>query len=184
MKKSILTTLLVAGLLQANSLELNVNSNDVEFGGKLDITSTIGYGSGTTYFLGGDYLHTDNDNLLKVSFGASNTLSGAEGLTFTLGLEGVFGDSYVALPFFGQASLRLPLDEPIPATTLSAKLSYAPSVLSFVDADQYLEYRFEADVEVISNIHLYGGYRNIDTDYETHDYNLNDSWYGGLKISF
>jgi hypothetical protein len=88
------------------------------------------------------------------------------------------------MPLFGEAALRLPFDEPIPATTLSAKLAYAPSVLSFIDADQYLEYRLEADVEVISNIHIYGGYRNIDTDYEAFDYNLNDSWYGGLKISF
>jgi hypothetical protein len=184
MKKIIFGTLLLAGLIQASSVALNVNSDDVEVEGRIDITSTIGYGSGTTYFLGGDYLHTENDDLVKATFGASNTLSGAEGLTFTLGLEGVFGDNYVAMPFFGEAALRLPLDEPIPATTLSAKFSYAPSVLSFVDADQYVEYRFEADMEVISNIHVYGGYRNIDTDYETHDYNLNDSWYGGLKISF
>jgi hypothetical protein len=184
MKKVLLSTLLSIGLLHAGSIALNVNSNDVEVEGRLDITSAIGYGSGTTYFLGGDYLHTDNDNLFKATFGASNTLSGAEGLSFTLGLEGVFADNYVAMPFFGEAALRLPLDEPIPATTLLAKLSYAPSVLSFVDADGYLEYRLEADMEVISNIHIYGGYRNIDTDYETHDYNLNDSWYGGLKISF
>ena len=184
MKRSVFSAFLLASLLQASSIGLNVNSDDVEIEGKMDITSAIGYGSGTTYFLSGDYLHTNNDDLVVAGFGASNTLSGAEGLTFTLGLEGVFGDNYVAMPFFGEAALRLPLDEPVPATTLSAKLSYAPSVLSFVDADQFLEYRFEADMEVISNIHIYGGYRNIDTDYDTYNYNLNDSWYGGLKISF
>jgi hypothetical protein len=184
MRKILFGFILLIGMLQASSIALNVNTNDVELEGKIDITSTIGYGSGTTYFLGGDYLHTDSDNLLKITFGASNTLSGAEGLSLTLGLEGVFGDNYVAMPFFGEATLRLPLDEPIPATTLSTKLSYAPSVLSFVDADQYLEYRFQADMEVISNIHIYGGYRNIDTDYVNYNHNLNDSWYGGLKIRF
>jgi len=184
MKKYLWTLLFTVSALHANSIALNINSNDVEIDGRIDITSAIGYGSGTNYFLGADYLHTENDNLFKGTFGATNTLSGAEGLSFTLGLEGVFGDNYVAMPLFGEAALRLPLDTPIPATTLLAKLSYAPSVLSFSDADRYLEYRFEADMEVISNVHLYGGYRNIDTDYERYNYNLNDSWYGGLKISF
>ena len=185
MKKFICTAAIVGmSLVQASSLGININSEDVEVSGKMDITSAIGYGSGTSYFLNGDYIHTENDDLFKAGFGASNTLSGAEGLTFTFGLEGVFGDSYVAMPLFGEAKLRLPLDEPVPATSLSARFDYAPSVLSFIDAQQYLEYRFEADVEVFSNVHVYGGYRNIDTDYETYDYNLNDSWYGGLKISF
>jgi hypothetical protein len=28
------------------------------------------------------------------------------------------------------------------------------------------------------------GYRNIDTNYEAGDYNINDSFYGGMKLSF
>ena len=185
MKKLIYTTAIMGmTLVQASSLGININSDDVEISGKMNITSAIDYGSSTSYFLSGNYIHTENDDLFKAGFGASNTLSGAEGLTFTFGLEGVFGDSYVAMPLFGEAKLRLPFDEPMPTTSLSVRFDYAPSVLSFIDADQYLEYRFEADVEVFSNVHVYGGYRSIDTDYKAYDYNLNDSWYGGLKISF
>jgi len=184
MKKVMMGILILGAAVQASSVGLNINSEDVEIKGRLDITSAVGYGSGTGYFLSGNYLHTDTDDLVTFGFGASNTLSGAEGLTLTFGLEGVFGEDYVAMPLFGEASLRLPLDEPVPATSLKAQLSYAPSVLSFIDADRYLEYRFEADMEVISNIHIYGGYRNIDTDYENRDYNFNDSWYGGINIDF
>ena len=185
MKKLFLSTFLILGMLKADSIGLNVNSEDFELRGTVDINNVIGnYGSGIAYELSGSYLHTENDDLFKAGFSASSPLSGAEGLTLTFGLEAVFMDSYVAMPLFGQAALRLPLDEPIPATSLIARVDYAPSVLSFIDADNYLEYRFEADMEVISNIHLFGGYRNIDTNYDAYDYTLNDSWYGGLRISF
>jgi len=166
----------------AGSLGLNINDEDVEVQATIDMSAAIG--NGINYLVEIDYLHTEEDDLFKVGFGASNTLQGASGLTLTLGLEGVFADSYAALPLFGQASLRLPFDDDIPATSLSARIDYAPSVLSFSDAEKYLEYRFEADMEVIQSIHLYAGYRNIDTDYETYDYNLNDSWYGGLRWGF
>lgn len=184
MKKIILGAIIVAEVLQAGSIGLNINSEDLEVEGRVDLDSIVVYNSGTNYFLELDYLHTNDDNLFKVGFGASNTLKSAGGVTFSFGLESVIADSYFALPLFAQAALRLPFDEEIPATSLKAEVAYAPSVLSFSDADTYLEYRFEADMEVISNIHIYGGYRNIDTDYEAYNYNLNDSWYGGLKISF
>jgi len=184
MKHLILSTLLLTAFLQADSIALNVNSDDVEVEGTLNLNSMVGYGNGIDYVLSGDYIHTEEDDLFKAGFSASSTLQGAEGLTLTLGLEAVFMDSYVAMPLFGQAKLRLPFDEPVPATSLIARVDYAPSVLSFIDADEYAEYRFEADMEVISNIHIYGGYRNIETNYETYDHTLNDSWYGGLKIGF
>jgi hypothetical protein len=39
-------------------------------------------------------------------------------------------------------------------------------------------------MEVISNIHIFTGYSDFDTDYELRDYNFNDSFYGVLKVSF
>jgi hypothetical protein len=183
MKHLLLSTFLVSSSLYAGSLGLNINNEDVELQTIVDMSSAIGY-NGVNYLISADYLHTDNDDLFKVGFGASNTFKGASGLTLTLGLETVFGDDYAALPFFTEATLHLPLDEDIPATYLSARLDYAPSVLTFSDAEKYLEYRLEASVEVIDHVFVYGGYRNIDTDYESYDYTLNDSWYGGLKIGF
>jgi hypothetical protein len=182
MKHLLLSTFLVSGSLYAGSLGLNINDEDVEVQATIDMSAAIG--NGIDYLIQTSYLHTEEDDLFKIGFGASNTLQGADGLTLTLGLEGVFADDYAALPLFGQASLRLPFDSDIPATSLMTKIDYAPSVLSFRDGEKYLEYRFQADMEVIQNIHLFAGYRNIDTDYETHDYNLNDSWYGGLLWEF
>jgi len=185
MLKKLLISILTTGIfLHADMVGLNINSEDVELEARHNITSMFGYNSSTNYFIGGSYLHTEDDNLISVIFGASNTLAGAEGLTFNLGIEGIFGDDFVAMPFFAAAALHLPLDEPVPPTTLKVRFAIAPSVLSFVDADSYSEYRFEGDMEVISNVHIYMGYRNIDTDYEVADYNFNDSWYGGMKITF
>jgi hypothetical protein len=182
MKYLLLSTVLLSGSLYAGSLGLNINDEDVEVRATIDMSAAVG--NGIDYLIGASYLHTEEDDLFKIGFGASNTLQGADGLTLTLGLEGVFADDYAALPLFGQASLRLPFDNTIPATSLSARVDYAPSVLCFSDGEKYLEYRFEADMEVIQSIHVYAGYRNIDTDYETFDYTLNDSWYGGLRWGF
>ena len=94
----------------------------------------------------------------------------------------------MALPLLGRVKYILPFDSDIPTTLLFASFAYAPSALTFSDGDTYSEFRAEADMEVISNIHVFAGYRNIDTDYEyadyTEEYNLNDSFYGGLKLSF
>ncbi len=181
MKHLIFASCLLTGSF-AGSLGLNINDEDVEVRATVDMSAAIG--NGINYLIETSYLHTEEDNLFKVGFGATNTLKGADGLRLTLGLEGVFGDDYAAMPLFCQASLRLPFDDDIPATSFTTRIDYAPSVLSFSDAEKYLEYRFEADMEVIQSIHLYAGYRNIDTDYETYDYNLNDSWYGGLRWGF
>ena len=183
MKRFVLLLSLLTGIAYADTIGLNVNNHDVEMEGTLNLSS-IGYDNGISYFLGTHYLHTANDNLVKISFGASSPLSGAEGLTLAFGLEALFAENFAALPFWGKAVLRLPLDEPIPPISLAIAFNYAPSVLSFVDADRYSEYRFEADMEVIHNIHIYGGYRHIDTDYESYDHTFNESWYGGMKIGF
>jgi len=39
-------------------------------------------------------------------------------------------------------------------------------------------------VDVIDNVSVYSGYRSIDTDYEKYDKTLDQSIYGGLKLSF
>jgi hypothetical protein len=182
MNKLLINILLLSGSLYAGSLGLNINDEDVEIRATIDMSAAIG--NGIDYLIQTSYLHTEEDDLFKIGFGASNTFQGADGLTLTLGLEGVFADNYAALPLFGEASLRLPFDADIPATSLMTRIDYAPSVLTFSDGEKYLEYRFQADMEVIRNIHIFAGYRNIDTDYETYDYTLNDSWYGGLLWKF
>ena len=67
---------------------------------------------------------------------------------------------------------------------INASVYYAPSVLSFSDADSYFETRISYDIEVIDNGKITLGYRKMDTNYDAGDFTYNDSWYAGFKFSF
>ena len=184
-KNLLLATFLLTGSLAAETgIGIDINDEDVEILGELNFNTLADYSSGTTYMLNAGYLHTDNDNMITVGFNGQNKLQGIEGLTLAFGAKFIFSDEFMALPFMAKASYALPLTDSIPTTSLTASFAYAPSVLTFVDGETYSEFRVEADMEVISNIHIFTGYRSIDTDYKAGDYNFNDSLYGGMKLSF
>jgi len=191
LKKLLFGTLLITGYLQAEtSIGLDINNEDVELMGEVNFNSLADYSSGTTFVISGTYLYAganDNDNgesLLTLGFSGQNSLQGIEGLSVALGAKAVFADDYMALPLFVRANYALPLIDTIPTTSFFADFAYAPSVLAFSDGETYTEFRIGADMEVIANTHVFVGYRNIDTDYTYGDYNFNDSFYGGLKLSF
>ncbi len=180
-----MTTLLATGLISAEtSIGLDINNEDLEILGEFNFNSLADYSSGTTYILDVGYLYAESDDLLTVGFSGQNTLQGVEGLTLSFGIKLAFAEDFIALPLMGKASYALPLIDTIPTTSLAATFAYAPSVLTFSDGESYTELRLEADMEIISNIHIFTGYRNIETDYEAGDYTFNDSFYAGLKISF
>ena len=191
LRKLLFGTLLITGFLQAEtSIGLDINNEDVELIGEINFNSLTDYSSDTTFVISGNYLYSggnDNDNgehLFTLGFSGQNSLQGMEGLSVALGAKAVFADSYMALPLFVRANYALPLIDTIPTTSFFADFAYAPSVLTFSDGETYTEFRLGADMEVISNTHVFVGYRNIDTDYTYGDYNFNDSFYGGLKLSF
>ncbi len=191
LRKLLFGTLLITGFLQAEtSIGLDINDEDVELIGEINFNSLTDYSSDTTFVISGNYLYSggnDNDNgehLFTLGFSGQNSLQGMEGLSVALGAKAVFADSYMALPLFVRANYALPLIDTIPTTSFFADFAYAPSVLTFSDGETYTEFRLGADMEVISNTHVFVGYRNIDTDYSYGDYNFNDSFYGGLKLSF
>ncbi|NOR54985.1 MAG: hypothetical protein GQ531_02135 [Sulfurovum sp.] len=184
-KKIVLTALVFTGLSQAqNSIGLDINSDDVEVLASYNFNETMGYTGGTEYHVDFSYLHNDLDDLVTLGLSAGSALEAAPDLHFSFGFQLAFAEDFVALPLFAKVAYLLPLSNNIPNTTLSASFAYAPSVLTFSDGDTYSEFRTEADMEVISNIHIFLGYRNIETNYEFIDYTLSDSFYGGLKLSF
>ena len=184
-KKLFLTSLLSLGLLHAqSSIGLNINDEDIEVTASINLNALTYYSDSTSYTLDASYLHTDGDDLVAVGVGAENTFQGLQGLALGLGIKSVFADDFIAIPFFVNAKYTLPLSYSIPTTSLITSLAYSPSVLTFSDGESYMEFRAEADMEVITNVHLFAGYRNIDTDYERYDFNFNDSFYGGMKLSF
>jgi len=169
-------------LFAENSVGLNINADDLELQGSTNLFSS--YEGSTTFVLDGSYLHTDGDNMTTIGFSGENTFQSMDALSLAFGAKIILADKYMTLPLFAKANLVLPFDDAIPTTSIMTSFAYAPSVLSFVDAQSYTEFRLEADMEIVSNIHLFTGYRNIDTEYNTHDKTFNDSFYGGMKLSF
>jgi hypothetical protein len=184
-QKLCFTSLFTIGLLHAQSnIGLNVNNEDLEVSASIDLNALTYYSDTTSYTLDASYLHTDGDNLTTVGISAESTFQGVEGLALGLGIRSVFADDFIAIPFCAKAKYTLPLNYSIPTTSLATSLAYAPSVLTFSDGESYTEFRVEADMEIITNVHLFTGYRNIDTEYDTHDQTFNNSFYGGMKLSF
>lgn len=184
-KKILLGGFLITGLLSAqNSASLNINDEDVELQASLSVNELIGYGNGTTYTFDANYLNADGDGLFGIGLSGENQLQGVYGLRVGFGIKTVFADEFAALPLLAKAAYILPLTDAIPTTTWEMSFAYAPKVLSFNDADGYSEFRTQLNMEVVSNIHVFTGYRNIDTDYKAFDRAFNDSFYIGLKLGF
>jgi hypothetical protein len=182
-KKLFFISLLTFSTLSAeNSVGLNINGNDLELQGSTNLFSS--YEGSTTFILNGSYLHTNGDNMTTLGFSGENTFQSIDALSLAFGAKVILANSYMSLPLFAKANLILPFNDSIPTTSVITSFAYAPSVLSFVDAQSYTEFRLEADMEIVSNIHIFTGYRNIDTQYNTYDKTFNDSFYGGMKLSF
>ncbi len=167
-----------------NSVGIDINSEDVEVMSSINLNSLTDYANGTTYILDINYLHTDGDNMTHIGFSGQNTLQGIEGLTLAFGLKAVLASDFMAFPLMAKGVYTLPLIDSIPTTSLALSVAYAPSVLSFRDAQSYTDFRLEADMEVISNVHVFAGYRNIQTEYDTIDKTFNNSFFAGIKLSF
>ncbi|MEA1953484.1 MAG: hypothetical protein U9O24_03745 [Campylobacterota bacterium] len=184
-KKIILATCLLTNTIIAEtSIGLNINDKDLELIAEFNMNSFTDYSSGTNYILAMNYLYVDEEHLTSIGFNGENSLQGLEDLSMAFGAKLLFRKNFLALPLEAKIKYTLPLTDTIPPTSLMGSVAYAPTVLSFSDAEAYKEFRIEAGMEPISNIHLFTGYRNIDTDYELEDINFNESFYFGMKIGF
>jgi hypothetical protein len=179
--------LLNTGLLfSGNIIGLNINSEDFEVEGSIDINSFADYTNGTIFVLDANYINTEDSDLFGFGLSASNTFQGLDGLSLGLGARFVNYEDYSAIPFMLEAIYSIPLIDSIPSASFSGAIYYAPSVLSFDDAEDYFEFRAEAAMEVISAVSIYVGYRDIEADntYKNFTNTFNSSFYGGMKMSF
>jgi len=184
-KKLLYSILLLINVLDAEtSAGIDANKDDVELFASLNFNTLTSYADGTTYILDIDYLHSGHHNMSQVGFSGENNFQGIENLTLALGIKGILASDFLAFPIFTKTSYKLPLIDTIPTTSLLMSFAYAPKVLSLRDAKRYVEWRIEADMEVIPNVHAFTGYRNIDTEYDNYDKTFNDSFYLGMKLSF
>jgi len=191
-KKIAFTTLFTSALLLAESgVGLNVNEKDLEIEGVLDSRNLKALQtSSTIYQIDANFLNADNDKLIAAGIGATNKVEAIEGLELTLGAKYVWAEvgnnDFNAIPLMAKARYSFPpLKYNIPPVALEAKGLYAPSVLSLGDSKSYGEVRFSADIEMIENVRLYVGYRNIHADYKGENRELFDTgYYAGLKITY
>ncbi len=193
LKKIVLMALISSAAFGAHQVEINVNDKEVEGQIRLDMGRM---GSLEHTYIGARFLNGDNNNsqtitdidpLMEVSFMVQNDATGIRGLKIGLGFKGEYtkidGRAYAVIPLGIEAELKLPLNAPM-AFYLGGALYYAPSVLSFKDADDYFETRIHLDVEPIENARVEVGYRQIDTNLKNRSVTYNDSFYFGLRLDF
>ena len=174
------------------SFELNANADNVE--GRVDFMFRP---TEIPLSVGGGFIYSSNSQdywLANINAAVKDEVF-TPALSLGVGLKGVFGTTdfnpgsvdTAALPFIflGEYDFRkMSLNWPI---SFAASIGYAPSVLSFSDTDQYLEFYLSGYFHINHFAALYLGYRNIDIDYEKSAVtsNLSDSsFYFGVRMSF
>jgi len=191
-------TLIAATTISAfamNTAEVNINNKDLEVSGKFDIGQFNDAVEPDTMFFGGKFLNADRDHADTTSanldpFYEANFLMmrkvGNQGIKLGMGVKINHTNSYTTTPLGLQFSYKIPAVDYIPMH-LNGELYYAPSVLSYQNADSFLEYRASYDIQIIKNGNVTLGYRRVETNYEVNqggDFTYNSSWYIGFKIGF
>jgi len=193
LKKIALTTLFTSALLMAESgVGININEKDLEVEGVLDSRNLAALQtSSTIYQADFNFLNINSDKqLLGAGLGATNSVEGLEGVELTFGAKFIWAEvgdeDFTALPLMAKLRYSFPpLMYNIPPIGVEVKALYAPTALSFSDSEKYSEYRISADMEMIENVKVYGGYRNIHAGYKGVANDLfNNSFFGGLKITY
>jgi len=192
-KKLGLAILCATSAFAMHNVSLDINNKDIEIGARLDMGQFNDSVEPDTVFLGGKFLHGDKDHgdLAKSEdYAELNFLMQREiesiGLNIGLGVKFNYVKDFSSVPLGAEIVYKLPFEDVMPMR-VGGSFYYAPQVLTMQDGENYLEYRFEFDVEVISNAHVFVGYRNIDVNYDTKhggDKNYNSSGYLGFKFAF
>ncbi len=193
-KKTILSTLLASSLLLADSGgSININEKDVEVEGVLDSRNLAAFQTSSTIFLvDGNFINADKKKLLGLGLSANNKVEGLIGVEMSFGAKLIWAEvgsdnnNFTAFPLMAQIRYNFPpLMYSIPPVAVEAKALYAPTVLAFGSSEGYSEWRVNADIEMIENVNIYAGYRNIHTKYNGLSRDLFDTgFYAGLKVRY
>jgi len=192
LKKLALLSISTISAFAMHYAEININDKDLEIGAKLDIGQFNPNVEPDTFFVGAKFLnpkpehsdpHVDIDPLYELNFLLLKPI-GDLGMKFGMGMKLNYTENFSSLPLGIEFQYKIPAEKLIPMY-LYGSLYYAPEVLSFSDAADYLEYRIAYDIEVIENGKFTLGYRHIDTNYmPSSDVVYNSSWFVGFKIGF
>jgi len=194
-KKIGLVVLFAASAFAMHTIELNINDKDMEVGAKLDMGQFSDSTEPDTVFIGGKFLHGDEDHsdfktssdihdYFEVNFLMKRKIN--ESFKVGLGMKVNYTEDFSSIPLGLEVGYKLPFKSAIPVY-VGGCFYYAPEVLSMSDAKSFVEYRAEIDAEVITNGHVVVGYRNLDTNYDDKhggNMNYNKSPYIGFRFAF
>ena len=208
LKSFLLLVMLNISVFAVHYGEVNLNNRDVEVSAKFDMGQFNYNVEPNTLFVGGKFLYADkrnsdgfipgtiDQNLTDSNLTTGDTIDpyfelnvlmmkqiGNRGMYFGMGAKMNFTKKYFSIPLGAEFKYVIPARDLIPMF-IHGSLYYAPGVLSFKDADNFLEYRISYDVEIIPNGYVTLGYRGLDTNYELGDFVYNRSWFIGFKVGF
>ncbi len=191
LKQLLLLLATATAALAMHTGEININNEDIEAELKFDMGQFNSQLDVDSIYVGGRYIYADKksdaDELIEISYLMQKPLQRMSDLRIGIGFKLNYSsaDSYdfVSLPLGLEARYSLPFETIVPLY-VGAKIYYAPSVLSFSDADSYLECKANVDIEVIERGLITVGYRYIDTNYELGDVKFNRAAFVGFKFVF
>ena len=193
LKKLLLILSISAAVYAQHDASVNLNNDEIELKANLDIGELNESDYPDTYFFTFGFLDVDNaqstDPMWEAGFMLRQDISEVEGLRFGLGAKGTYtkvaNSTHTAVPIGVELEYTLPLDFSMPVK-VKGGMFYAPSVLTFQDADRYFEGRIELSIDIVEQATLFVGYRQIDTDFENYrgDYTYTDHAYVGAKVRF
>ncbi len=198
LKKLTLITACAVSAFALHNAELNINDKDLEVGLEFDVGQFNNAVEPNTMFFGGKFLSpdsthsTDNLNSIDPYFEGNFLIMreiGNKGMSLGMGVKlnytKVENRDFSTLPLGLEFAYKIPAPKLVPMS-INGSLYYAPQVLSFLNAKDYLEYRIHYDVELIKNAGLTFGYRSMNTSFEniSGTLNYNSSWYFGFKVKF
>ena len=193
LKKVVLLALSAVSAFALHYAELKINDKDLEVAAKLDMGQFNESVEPDTVFVGGRFLYVetehssnkyaDIDPFYELNFLLKKPI-GSTGIKLGMGIKLNYTNKFSSLPLGIEGEYQLPILKIIPIY-INGSVYYAPSVLSFQDAENYLDYRVGLEVELVQNARVTFGYTRIDTNYsKNYDFTYNKSWYVGFKFGF
>lgn len=190
LKKITIMAACAASAFAMNSASININNEDLELNARFDIGQFNDNVEPNGMFVGVKYLDAHNANtvnnnaLYEVNFLMKKPM-GTSGFNVGLGVKANYTKDFTSFPLGMEVGYSIPSVNLVPMS-INADIYYAPKVLSFNNANKYLEYRIEYDAQVIKQGHVVVGYRHINTDYDDArgNFTYNASAYIGFKFEF
>ena len=177
---------LLSSQLYARSIDINLADDAAQF--KYG-TLVGGTNYGRTEMEAG-FLYNENDNVLaEVGLLVIDEAgSKSPGLELGVGPKFWFGDADkpdIQISGIGLGGrLRFKAIN-MPRIVYGASLFFAPSIVSFIDAEQIFEYEIRIEYELLPTANVYIGYRNIEADIKNRkDVEIDESGVIGLLFKF